>query len=319
VKTSDSVSEIRKCGTVSVGQGSIGGPLLFLLFINDVTELPLKGRVTLSADDTTITLSAKTYTELEMLANNDLSLINEWLLKNRLILNSKKSNYMVMGRPRTETTLDIRIGQQTINRVTELKILGIIWNHDMSFKPHTTDICNTISKRLSYLSRLKEFLTIPLLKQIFNAIILPVFDYGSTVWSHTYPTHLKRIVSLQKRATRIVLKEGYEYPFNASLKRLNWLPIESRMIFNSNVYIFKALNGMASDYSKNFFKLKNTRNSTRINDDKTLELPKPNNEFFKNTIFYTGVKNYNSMSYHIRSSERLSTFKRLLFNFLSNN
>ena len=187
VRTQTSVSDIRYNGSVSVVQGSIGGPLLFLLFINDIAELPLRGKIILSADDTTLTETADSYEELENNTNFDLSLIYCWLKKNRLILNSKKSCFMIMGRPLNMPSIHIQVGSESIDCVTKAKILGIIWSPDMTFKLHINDLCKTIANRLSYLWRISDYLTIPILKHVFNAIVLPAFDYGCALCDEELP------------------------------------------------------------------------------------------------------------------------------------
>jgi hypothetical protein len=298
-----------------VPQGSIGAPLLFLLFINDITDLPLKGKITLSADDTTLTESAKNFEDLERYTNHDLDLIKNWLHKNRLLLNSDKSSFMIMGRPRNSTNMNIKFGSDLIKRVFEMKVLGVVINPDLSFKSHILKISKTIGNRINFLKRISDFLPSRTLQLVYNAIVLPYFDYCNTVWGHTCPTHTDRLRTLQRRASRVLLKERNDYSWSEAFKRLNWMPIKSRINFHSVIYIYKAMNNMASTLSTSFFTYATTRSSSRISDDKKLSVIRPNNDFYKHSIFYDGIQLYNSMSYEIRSSDLFSTFKRLLYTF----
>ena len=81
----------------------------FIFFVNDLTQLPLRDEITLFADDTTLAVNGKDYKEIVDNVNHDLNLIYDWLAKNRLVLNHKKSNFMVMGRPRAEYDFGIRL------------------------------------------------------------------------------------------------------------------------------------------------------------------------------------------------------------------
>ena len=313
VRTQKSVSNIRRVGNTSVPQGSIGSPILFITFINDIMELPLRGKVILFADDTTLTETGANYTQLVENTNYDLELINNWLTKNRLILNKNKSNYMLMGRPRADTTLDIKIGSQPLERVFESKILGVLFNPSLSFETHLSNTCKTISKRISFLSRIRHFFPQKTVHHIFNAIILPHFDYADTLWGHTYAKHLQRISRLQIRAAKTIINETNHSSIDA-LKRLEWLPLKNRIGYHSVIYIFKSMNNLASNMSSNFFQYSKTRTSNRLGDDLKLNLINPKNNFFINSLFYNGIKIYNDLSFEIRSSQTLNSFKTHVFN-----
>lgn len=222
---------------------------------------------------------------------------------------------MIMGRPKDETSINININSTALQRVYDMKVLGVIINHDLSYATHLEKTCNTINSRISFLSRIRDSLNPKILLQIFNAIILPHFDYGDVIWGHTYHIHLKRLYQLQKTAAKTILYESYAYSGSEAINRLKWLNEELRIKFHSTVYIFKALHNLTSNMTSNLFTFATTRYSSRINDNFKLSLLKPNNNFYMNSLFYNGIKCYNDLPLNIRSIEQISTFKSQVFDF----
>ena len=319
VRTQTSLSNIRHSGTVSVAQGSIGGPLLFNLFINDLAQLPINGKLTLFADDTTITLNANTFQELELNTNHDLNLIDICLRKNRLILNSEKSSFMVMGCPRTDINMSINIGTRSIKRVNQMKILGINFNPSLNFEIHLSNVCKTINNRLNFMRRISEYMPKNILKLIYNSIVLPHFDYGDVIWCHTYDNHLKRLYSLQRRASHIILNKNFIDSWNENFRTLKWMRTEERIKFHSIIYIFKSINKMTSDITSNFFIYSTNRRSGRISDDRKLILLKANNNFYQNSLFSKGIAIFNDLNYEFRSLTEFNFFRRLVIKLFMTN
>ena len=319
VSNNSSLSGIRKLG-ISVGQGTILAPMLFSIFIDSITKLDLNGNLYLFADDMSLVVTAKTYSQLESRINEDLFRINEWLKKHKMIPNIDKSNFVLMGCPRSETTINIRLGDQNLARVKETKVLGLIFDNEMRFKTQLNTICSQISNRLKFVSRVRHFLPKNTLNFIFKSLILPIFDYGDIIWAFTYPAHLKCLINVQKRAARIVTFSKYNESSTHLFQSLNWMTIENRMRYHSMVYIFKCLKELTSNYTSKLFEksiTKGNRRSVRINDDQSLIVPQIKNNFLKNSIFYAGVMLYNNLSYDIRNSSSLISFKTKIFDFFN--
>lgn len=128
--------------------------------------------MTLFADDITLTITEETYEVCVQNINHDLNIINEWLIKNKLLLNLKKCNFMVLGSLRNTYKFDINIGTQPHEQIFESKILGIKFNPNLNFEAHINETCNQVLKRISFLSRIRHFLPQKTVKHIFNGLIL---------------------------------------------------------------------------------------------------------------------------------------------------
>jgi hypothetical protein len=130
---------------LSVPQRGCLSALLFIIFMNDIFELALNDELFLFADDLTLIVYAKNYSQLERNTNEDLRKINEWLNKNRLVPNLDKSNFLLMGCPFKTTSININLNGNNLKRVYETKLLGVIIDHDLKFDEHIRNLCKSIS------------------------------------------------------------------------------------------------------------------------------------------------------------------------------
>ena len=159
---SDRVQAVKSNGTKSeylpitcgVPQGSILGPLLFILYINDLYTFLTDCTVSLYADDTALYTSAKTQIEIKLTLQIELTVVCEWLKANKLTLNAKKTKYVIFGTKQTLTTkpdLNLKVGNDKIERATSMKYLGVILDDHLTFDEHIAYIINKSSKKLGVL------------------------------------------------------------------------------------------------------------------------------------------------------------------------
>jgi hypothetical protein len=293
---------------LSVPQGGCLSALLFIIFMNDIFELSLNGELFLFADDLTLIVFEKNYSELERNTNEDLRKISQWFNKNRLVPNLEKSNFMLMGCPLKSTTININFNGNDLNRVYETKLLGVIFDHDLRFDEHIHKLCISISIKVSFLSRLRYFLPEHTLNFIYKSLVLPLIDYCDIVYGFTYETHLNILKIQQNIAARIITFSHRRESFDNLSLRLKWSSLENRFKFHATKYIYKATNGLASINSMDFFQSKPKINKRLGEDNKTLSLPKAKYNFLTNSIFYNGVKLWNELPFEVRVCTSLKLF-----------
>ena len=164
------------------------GPLLFLIYINDLPNyMYLQDAVPkMFADDTNLTLSAKTLTELKLALTPELNNLSCWLKANRLSLNIAKTELMIIGsRQRLSVQcddLEIRIDDQIIKRVGHAKSLSLTIDDHFSWCKHIDEICKKVSSAIGALKRVRLFILKETAIQIYSALIIPHFDYCSPIW-----------------------------------------------------------------------------------------------------------------------------------------
>lgn len=310
VKEKEKISETKEF-TVSVPQGSLLGPLLFSIYVNDLSKLELNGQLVFYADDCSIVYSADDYQELESLVNSSLNEINNWMFDNRLTINEKKSNYLLIDfSGRHPTNLSLKIGENELQRVYETKVLGITVDDRLSFKSHINNLCTKLSARIGLISRLRQFLPKKILNVIFKAIVQPNFDYGINIYGFTFQSHINKIQKLLNRAARVISSSDKD--IKVLYEELNWKSFIDRRKYFCSIFIYKCLNNLGPELCQNLFHYKVSEIRTKSIINSELFLPKKFSETFGNSIFYTGVQIYNSLDKKIRL---ISNFKKFI-NFI---
>ena len=218
-----------RCG---VPQGSILGPLFFLLYINDLPQCLNKTKPRLFADDTNLTAASQSKTELESAVNSDLENLRKWLIANKLSLNVAKTEFILIGsKPMIKGTADfhlnIKIDNKPIKQIQECKSLGVIIDQYLSWNSNTENICKKVTAGISALRRLKDFADRETLLFVYNALIYPYFKYCFEVWDVFGETQSKRLQKLQNRAARIITNLSNDVDHSIALGELSWEPLKA--------------------------------------------------------------------------------------------
>ena len=303
---------------ISVPQGGCLAPLLFIYYMNDIQELQLEGQVYLFADDLTLVIKAKTYTELQNKIDFDLKTIGDWLQKNKLVLNYPKSKYVIMASPHERSIQNInpKINGRPLERVFSVKILGIEIDNCLRFDAQIDKLIKDLNSRFALLSRLKNFLPEKTLNFIYKSIIRPKLEYGCIVWGHTYDIHIERLVKIQKRFGRLITNSDYSIRSENIFTKSNWLSIKNAIKYQSVLYIFKSINGYGSNYTKRLFEFNKNRTNARNGRDRLhINIPLATKNYMKNSILCKGVEFWNHLPIRIRSAPDLKNFKQSLNTF----
>ena len=205
------------CG---VPQGSVLGPLLFLLYVNDLCRSSDKLSFYLFADDTNLLYADRDINSLERVVNAELSKVQEWLVANKLTLNVKKSNFVIfhpyqkkLDRDAMIKIFDIHTKEFVLlDQKTYIKYLGILIDSNLTWKYHISYITSKISKTIGVIARLRHFVPSSTLLTLYRSLVSPYLLYGLTVWGQAPQIYLNQILVLQKRALRLI----YFAPYRSS-------------------------------------------------------------------------------------------------------
>ena len=194
--------KVINCG---VPQGSILGPLLFLIYINDLVSVCKSTMPIMFADDTSLFASGTDIHVIEDTINKELSNISTWLKVNRLSLNVKKTHFMMFTNKRYSIAkIEIKIDNEPIEETTKTKFLGVIIDNKLTWKDHIMYISGKISRGMGIIIKSRKFLYKQTLLNLYYSFIYPYFIYCNQVWGNTYKTYLQKLTLLQKRIIRII-------------------------------------------------------------------------------------------------------------------
>ena len=250
VQIDDVMSERREIG-FGVPQGSILGPLLFSLYINDITSSIKKSNIILYADDTAIFCRSSNIDSLQKTLTEDMESVSEWLKNNKLTLNVGKTKSVIFGTPhmlRSQPKMVIEQDGQIIEQVSEFKYLGILLDSSVSFEAHLGALTRKISSRLGVLGRARKYVGHRQRELLYKSLILPHFDYASTVWSNASAKYIRPLTNLQRRAAKIILGLPRLSSGDEALMRLQWTSMTDRWHCHRAVLMFRVAHKMVPRY-----------------------------------------------------------------------
>ena len=313
VKFNETISSRRtiKCG---VPQGSILGPLLFLIYINDLCSVSKALDFVLFADDTNIFFSHKNINVLEKTLNEELIKLNDWCRANKLSINYKKSNYILFKpRQKKETfEIDLKFDQTTIERVKETMFLGIIIDEALSWKSHITNIARKISKSIGIIYRASFCLPISSLCTLYYSLVYPYLVYCISVWGSTYTTNLKRIFLLQKKVLRIISKSSFDAHTDPLFIQLKILKFDDIYKFQILKFMFLYKNKVLPDLFKEMFSLRSEVHSYNTRNSNSFHTFSCRTNIRKFSIRFQGPLLFNQLNSDIKNAGSISLFKTKL-------
>ena len=191
--------------TSGVPQGSVLGPLLFLIYINDLPLSSSKLSFYLFADDTNIYCESDNLYKLQRTVNKELRKVKLWLDVNKLSLNIDKTNFIIFKSPHLPSdAVSIKIGNLPIKQSRYVKYLGVLLDENLSWKYHLTELSKKLARTCGMFFKVRHFLPINVLICLYNSLFSPFLQYGILVWGLTYETYINPVLLLQKRVIRAI-------------------------------------------------------------------------------------------------------------------
>ena len=276
-----------KCG---VPQGSVLGPMFFILYVNDMLKAVTNANVQLYMDDTVIYCSGKTAEEVIAKLQPDLDKFLYWCSSNKLTLNVKKTKLMSFGtrqRVKRVKGAKVFINGKQLQQVPTYKYLGMVLDSTLSLNAHVNSVINTVLYKTNLLAKLRKFTRESVALRIYKSMIVPYFDYGDVLYANSNAEGLDKLQRLRNRYLKIC--KSFDMRFSRDeLHRVTKCPkLLNRREAHINNFVFKRM------CNKDLVDDRNIR--TRAHDTLLFKVKIPKNESYKRSVEYSGAVKWNAL------------------------
>lgn len=303
-----------------VPQGSVLGPLLFIIYINDIVKVCAEVcSIKMFADDTLIYVTGESSAEVERKLNIAFNVVEEWMNANKLKMNAEKTKYMLVRSIRNElrgNTIVKCLDGNEIERVEVMKYLGVIIDDGLRFSAHCDYMLKKIDKKISFLNRIGNYISAYTRCTIYKTIIAPHFEYCATLQIDMGDTQLSRLQKAQNRAMRVILQCDRRTKVKCMLQALQFMTIRQRLYYNMYIFIFKILNNMMPEQLSNRLRIVGEMRERQTRQAGNIAIEFRRTRSAQKSLFYEGVLMYNALPAEIKQCDRLELFKRMLKEFV---
>ena len=235
---------------VGVPQGSILGPLLFLIYVNDLPAALEKVTPVIYADDTNLIIKGKDLQALIRILNSELEILSDYFKANKLKLNVDKTKMVCFSRKGhtiDSNHITVTMDGTPIEREQYSKYLGITLDENLSWEYHCNTVANKMARNAGILNRIKNHLPTSSLCTLYNSLIFPHFSYGLEAWGACHQKFLKRIITIQKKAVRSISKSHWLSHTEPRMRKYNILKFADQHYLQSMSLTYNMLKGNSPD------------------------------------------------------------------------
>jgi len=288
-----------------VPQGTVLGPLMFLLYINDI-NLNITSQLRLFADDCILyRIINSQHDHLEL--QNDLNLIVKWTQTWQMGLNTSKCVILTCSRLLSPSASVYTIDDHSLMRVTEHLYLGILFDSKMSFSPHINSITSKATRMLNFVKRNLYRCSRDTKCMAYTSLVRPLLEYGSAVWDPYLQKDTWNIEMVQRRAARWVESDyGYNSSVSSMLSNLQWPTLQHRRYITRLKLLYNMIHDSSAIKIPNYFT--STNYPTRRNHPLRYETPFAKSNHYKFSYFPKSINDWNQLSIETIESPSLQLF-----------
>ena len=296
--------------TQGVPQGSVLGPLFYIIYANDLPNIIKNCEIALYADDTVLFTANESFDVSVRKMQEDLVSLSNWCNVNGILANTDKSKLMVFGSPVNLKKIQapvLKLCETKLQVVTSYKYLGMTLDSNLNYNLHVKRVISSESGKLKQFQLMRNFLSVRAAVLVYKGTILPLLEYGDVLLSSATLGNRKKLQTLQNKCLRCALNKGIETSSKDLHSEANILKLKFRREQHLMNFMF--------DWSQDPKRLKaktTSRIITRSHGKKLLKLKKPSTEKFKRSMAYKGPRQWNNLSNELHSVSSKHQFKTLV-------
>ena len=306
--------------SLGVPQGSVLGPLFFILFINDFSNCLYHCKSIHYADDTAIYSTTSNIMDYVPTITNDLLNAGNWFRANKLKLNFKKSQFVIFSSSPLLQRPTLFLDAIPIEPTDSVNYLGVILDSALHFNEHVSHICSKVSRTLGTLRHIGYLLPLSARKLVYKALVLPHFNYCSTIWSSASAASINRLnVLLNKVCRAVLLVKWDQYHAQDLYRNLDWLTIDQLLTFNlwkvgfKIVHTSHPLSRIMPNLNEPHLGERSRRNFLNF------VVPRHSSNFGLKSPSYRILRAWNSLPLALKQINYFPTFKKLSLAYLKQN
>ena len=300
----------RQIIQAGVPQGSVLGPLLFLIFINDLPDI-VNSHIRLFADDTTLYVIVDATQDSATMLNTDLQAINIWAKKWQVKFNpSKTETLFITTKPNPPVPPPLYFDGQVVDEVKSHKHLGVLLSSDLSWNAHIDAACLKATRRLDIMRSFKYLLSRRALEQIYFVFIRPIIEYGDVLYDGCGLMNEAKLNKVQYEAAKIVSGAMHGTSYDLLLKDLGWEPLKSRRERHKLCLFYDFINGNCPLHMLALLP-DNITHNYQIRDPQIPSILARTNKYY-NSFIPSSIRLWNSLDIAVKQSDTLASFKAKL-------
>jgi hypothetical protein len=295
-----------------VPQGSVLGPLLFLVFINDITHVIRHCKIRLFADDTCLFIEVDQPDTAAEALNGDLEQIHQWAEKWLVTFSPPKTKEMIITNKAPRPHPPLSLNNHQIESMQSHKHLGLTLTHNLSWREHAEEIAKKANRCLGILRPLKFKLDRKSLEKMYTSFIRPILEYADIIWDvpDTHRHTLDVLDKVQADAARLVTGATARCGTEALYQEVGWEPLAHRRKFHRASTMYKILNGLAPRYLQDLIPGRvQTRTRYQLRNRNDLQVPLARLETYSQSFFPAATRTWNNLTEVTKSSPSVKSFK----------